>query len=104
MDPSRGLDRGRSVAGALETGGQRHGEATGVGGADQLLGVGARPLLATGRERVLTLERPAPEAHGSLPLLVLAFPPCRRSAFGHSLPPGSERELGHEPERFGLLA
>src|SRR5205823_4198161 len=86
VDAGGGIDRGRRMAGALEPAGQRHREAAGVGGADQLLGVRSGSLLEARGEGVLTFERAAPEAHGSLAVSQAAFPTCGRAAFGHSVP------------------
>src|SRR5262249_29980407 len=74
VDAGRRVDRVRGVSGALEAGGERHREATGVGGADQLLGIRSRAVLEARGERVLALEGAASQAHGPFALLETAFP------------------------------
>src|SRR5690606_18428592 len=60
-----------------------HREAAGVGGAEELLGVGPLALLEAGREGVGPFERPAAEAHGPVPVRQRSLPFGFGGAGGH---------------------
>jgi hypothetical protein len=54
--------------------GQGHGEAAGVGGADQFLGIGTATFLKAGGEGVLALIGPTAELHIAFALGQFALP------------------------------
>src|SRR5438132_11050055 len=98
-----GVDARRWMAGAAERSGQRHREAAGLGGGDELLGIGARPLLEAGREGILTVERTGPELHRPLAALQISLPHSFSVANRHttflSSTAGQEGPRGTYPPR-----
>src|SRR5262249_27424923 len=77
----------RREVGAPELRGQRHGEASGVRGGNQLLGIGAGAALESRRERIRrVLERAALGGEAAGALLQVATPAGRCGAF-HGWPP-----------------
>ena len=88
LERARGLDleAGRRVAPGAELVGQRHAEAGGVGGGDQLLGAGlAAGLLGAGRPGDAGVaEQPGRDRrHGAAALEQIALPDGTRSTVGH---------------------
>src|SRR6185295_1090963 len=79
----RGGDALGREAGAAEAGRERHREAAGVRGADQLLGIGASRFLEARAERVAALEGAAPQSHRSLSLFEGPFPDRVGFTYGH---------------------
>src|SRR5207237_7389096 len=79
----RRVDARRGEARLGQAVGERHREAAGVGGGDELLGICAGAVLEAGAERVLPFEGAPAEAHGSLAIGQVALPPGLGLSYGH---------------------
>src|ERR1039458_6038204 len=91
-----GVDVGGCQPGLIAGERKRHRETRGVGGAEDLLGVGAAPVvLEAARKAVgVVLQRTGLGAYLALAVLALAFPVHDGSLFGHGVAPVSVRVGG----------